>query len=301
MAAEPVAAAGVADLAPRGGRSRIISLHRIVRQRSLLVGAALLLAVVAIAVRPSLFEPHDPVLGRLLNANAAPGGSYWLGADAQGRDVFSRIIAGTRSSLVMGLIPVAIGLSVGGLLGLLAGYYQRLGDIIIMRFIDMMMAFPGIILALTIVAALGTRHGSNIAKAMVAIGIALIPTFARVTRGSVLSAKEYLYIDAARSIGCGDRRIMFVHLLPNVVAPLIVLGTLSIAGAVLVGASLSFLGLGAQPPSIDWGSMVNDGREKLATAWWISTFPGVALMITIISINLVGDGVRDLLDPRLRM
>jgi peptide/nickel transport system permease protein len=241
------------------------------------------------------------VRGRLLFANAAPSGTYLLGADAQGRDVYSRIMAGTRSSLVMGLIPVAIGLSIGGLLGLLAGYYTRFGDLVIMRFIDMMMAFPGIILALTIVAALGTKHGSNIAKAMVAIGIALIPTFARVTRGSVLSAKEQLYVDAARATGCGDRRIMFVHILPNVVAPLIVLGTLSIAAAVLVGASLSFLGLGAQPPSIDWGSMVNDGRQKLATAWWISTYPGVALMLTIIAINLVGDGARDLLDPRLRV
>jgi peptide/nickel transport system permease protein len=301
MAADPLALGAVAPRAPRGPRSVVVVGRRVLRQRNLVIGAVLLLLVTICAVAPQLFETHDPVRGRLLFANAAPSGKYLLGADAQGRDVYSRIMAGTRSSLVMGLIPVAIGLSIGGLLGLLAGYYTRFGDLVIMRFIDMMMAFPGIILALTIVAALGTKHGSNIAKAMVAIGIALIPTFARVTRGSVLSAKEQLYVDAARATGCGDRRIMFVHILPNVVAPLIVLGTLSIAAAVLVGASLSFLGLGAQPPSIDWGSMVNDGRQKLATAWWISTYPGVALMLTIIAINLVGDGARDLLDPRLRV
>ena len=301
MAADPVALGAVVARAPRGSRSFVVVGRRVLRQRNLVIGALLLALVVVCALAPTLFETHDPTRGRLLFANAAPSSKYLLGADAQGRDVYSRILAGTRSSLVMGLIPVAIGLSIGGLLGLIAGYYTRLGDLLIMRIIDMMMAFPGIILALTIVAALGTKHGSNTAKAMVAIGIALIPTFARVTRGSVLSAKEHLYVDAARATGCGDRRIMFVHILPNVVAPLIVLGTLSIAASVLVGASLSFLGLGAQPPSIDWGSMVNEGRQKLATSWWISTYPGVALMLTIIAINMVGDGARDLLDPRLRV
>jgi peptide/nickel transport system permease protein len=291
---------GALALEGRGPR-RLAGLRRLLRQPNAVAGLLMLMVVVVCALAPSAFETRDPYKSRLLDAKLAPSAAHRLGTDAHGRDVFSRIIEGTRSSLLMGLIPVAIGLSIGGVIGLVAGYYPRLGDLIIMRFIDMMMAFPGIILALTIVAALGTRQGSNTAKAMVAIGVALIPTFARVTRGTVLSAREFLYVDAARSLGCNDRRIMFIHILPNVIAPLIVLGTLAIAGAILSGASLSFLGLGAKPPAIEWGSMINDGRESLATAWWISTFPGLALMFTVIAVNLLGDGVRDLLDPRIRV
>jgi peptide/nickel transport system permease protein len=275
--------------------------RRFLRQRNSLVGLIVLFGFVLWAISPQSFEPHNPYRSHLLNASLPPSQQHWMGTDAQGRDVLSRSVEGTRASLAMGLVPVTIGLSVGGVLGLVAGYYRRLGDLVIMRFTDLLMAFPGIILALMIVAALGTHGGSNSLKAMFAIGLALIPTFARVMRGSVLSAKEFPYIDAAIATGCGDLRIMFRHLLPNVVAPMLILGTLSIAGAMLAGASLSFLGLGAQPPSIEWGSMINDGRQRINTAWWISTFPGIMLMFTVIAINLLGDGARDLLDPRLRI
>jgi ABC-type dipeptide/oligopeptide/nickel transport system permease subunit len=219
-----------------------------------------------------------------------------MGTDLLGRDILSRVIWGARLSLLIGLVSVCIGATIGTLLGLVAGFYGGWIDTVTMRVADAMLAFPGILLALTIIAALGT----GITNVMIAVGVATIPEYARLTRGSVLSAKENLYVEAARVLGCPGSRIMFRHVLPNVVAPVIVLSTLRFGIAILTASGLSFLGLGAQPPTPEWGLMVSMGREYLGKAWWMSTFPGLAITVTVVAINLVGDGLREALDPSLR-
>lgn len=252
------------------------------------------------AFAPSLFQPHSPTAQHLSDANLAPSWDHWFGTDRLGRDVFSRVLEGTRNSLVMGLGPVAIALSVGGTLGLLAGYWSRLGDLTVMRVMDMMMAFPALILALMIVAAVGARSDQNSNAAIIAIGVAFVPVFARVMRSSVLATREQLYVEAAQASGATDLRIMFRHIVPNAVRPLVVVATLSVGTAILAGASLSFIGVGTTPPEIDWGSMVSDGRGVLATSWWISTFSGLAIMLAAASINVLGDALADAMDPRSR-
>jgi peptide/nickel transport system permease protein len=192
---------------------------------------------------------------------------------------------------------VAIALVPGVAVGLLAGYHGRWLDVVLMRVVDIMLAFPGILLALAIVAVLGP----SLTSLIIAVGISSIPTYARLTRASVLSARENLYIDAARTIGAGDTTILVRHILPNIVAPIIVVSTLGVGAAILVAATLSFLGLGSQPPTAEWGRMLSEGRQYLREQWWIATFPGVAIMLTVLALNLVGDGLRDALDPRLRV
>jgi peptide/nickel transport system permease protein len=248
----------------------------------------------------ALLAPHlglrDPAAIDSANLLQPPGGTHILGTDQFGRDLLSRILHGTRPSLQVGLISVGIAASVGVLLGLVSGYYGGRVDLGIMRIIDVMLAFPSILLALGVVAVMGP--GLN--NVMVAVGIANIPIYARVVRGQTLAAKQLLYVEAARALGCGDPRIFSRHMLPNVVAPVIVVATLGVAGAILTGAALSFLGLGAQPPSPEWGAMLSDGRSFLRQAWWITMFPGLAIAVTVLAINMVGDGLRDALDPRLR-
>jgi peptide/nickel transport system permease protein len=209
--------------------------------------------------------------------------------------VFSRVVYGGRVSLLVGPIAVTIALVPGVLIGLVAGYYGRWLDSVLMRVIDVMLAFPGILLALGIVAVLGP----SLTSLMIAVGIAAIPTYARLTRASVLSARENLYVDAARVVGARDAEILSRHILPNIVAPIIVVSTLGVGAAILVAAALSFLGLGSQPPTAEWGRMLSEGRQYLREQWWIATFPGVAIMLTVLALNLLGDGLRDALDPRL--
>ncbi len=216
--------------------------------------------------------------------------------DHLGRDILSRLLYGARISLTLGLISVGIAATCGTLLGLVAGYYGGRVDLTAGVLIDVMLAFPGILLALGIVTVL--RPG--ITNAMIAVGIAAIPTYTRLVRGSVLAAKNNVYVEAARVVGCRTPRILWLHILPNVLAPLIVLATLGAAQAILAGAALSFLGLGAQPPTPEWGLMLSEGRRYIRDAWWNSMFPGVAIMLTVLAINLLGDGLRDALDPRLK-
>ena len=246
-----------------------------------------MLAPTVAPYRPLEMDYHHPL--------GPPSAAHWLGTDLFGRDILSRLLHGGRLTLLIGFIAVAISSSIGVVLGLISGYYGGWVDTAIMRIIDMLLALPRILLALCVVALLG-RGLTNV---MVAVGISGISGYARLVRGSVLSAREQVYVEAARAVGCPHRRIMFRHVLPSVVAPVIVLATLDVAGAILSASSLSFLGLGAQPPDPEWGLMLHEGRTYLRQAPWITMVPGLAIMLTVLSINILGDGLRDALDPRL--
>jgi peptide/nickel transport system permease protein len=266
------------------------------RNRGAVLGVLVVGVLVAAAVLAPALAPYDPTLTDADRVLRAPGGAHLLGTDQYGRDVLSRILHGASASLQVGIIAVGIAASGGMLLGLLSGYYGRWIDLVVMRVIDVMLAFPSILLALGIVAVL--RPSLN--NVMLAVGIAGVPIYTRLVRGQVLQTKALTYVEAARTTGCRDARIVTRHILPNVVAPVIVVATLGIAGAILTGAALSFLGLGAQPPSSEWGAMLSDGRAFLRRAWWVTTFPGLAITVTVLAINMVGDGLRDALDPRLK-
>lgn len=240
--------------------------------------------------------PYDP-LENVSFSRQPPSLEFLLGTDLLGRDVLSRVIYGGRISLMLGIISVILGAVPGTLLGLIAGYFGHKIDAVIMRFLDALLAFPGILLALVIIAAIGP----SIQNVMIAVGISTLPQYARLTRGSVLSVKESPYVEAARVTGCSSWRIIFLHILPNCLAPLIVLSTLRIGNAILVGSGLSFLGLGAQPPTPEWGLMTSSGRVVLGKAWWISTFPGFSILSVVLAFNLIGDGLRSALDPKLKI
>ena len=268
--------------------------RRLRRSKGALAGLAILVLLALAALGASMLAPFDPI--KVTNdALFSPGVPYLLGTDQYGRDIFSRILHGARISLFIGLISVGIAASCGVVIGLVAGYYGRWVDAALMWLINVMLAVPGILLALAIVT---IRGEPNLANLMVAVGISGIPTYARLVRGSVLAAKENLYVDAARVIGAPTWLILFRHLLPNVIAPVIVATTLGTGTAILAAASLSFLGLGSQPPSPEWGRMLSEGRGYLRDQWWISTGPGLAIMLTVLAMNLLGDGLRDALDPR---
>jgi peptide/nickel transport system permease protein len=273
-----------------------IAIYQLRRNRGAIIGAVALSLLVLMAIFAPLIAPYDPIEIRGLDSLKPPSREHWMGTDLYGRDILSRVIFGARISLTIGLISVGIAMSVGVPTGLIAGWYRGWLGGAIMRVVDAMLAMPGMLLALSIIAVLGP----GLTNAMIAVGIGAIPTYVRLVHGSVLSARENLYVDAARVVGCGTGRIMFRHILPNVVAPVIVLATLGIATAILSAASLSFLGLGAQPPTPDWGTTVSEGRNYLSSAPWICTFPSLVIMVAVLSINLLGDGLRDALDPRFR-
>jgi peptide/nickel transport system permease protein len=267
------------------------------KNRGAVAGAAVILFFVLLAIFADVVAPYEPLKMIASDSRQPPSPTHWMGTDLLGRDVLSRVIYGARLSLLIGLVSVILGATIGTVTGLIAGYYGGIVEAVIMRVADAMLAFPGILLALTVIAALGT----GITNVMIAVGVATIPIYARLTRGTVLSAKENVYIDAAHVTGCSNWRIMFRHILPNVIAPVIVLSTLRFGIAILTASGLSFLGLGAQPPTPEWGLMVSMGRDYLGKAWWMSTFPGLTITVTVIAINLVGDGLREALDPRLRL
>jgi len=272
------------------------TLGRLARQRGAIVGLMVLGTLVVLAVGAPMLNSRDPIKTSVRDALQPPGPRFVLGSDQFGRDVASRVLHGTRISLTVGLIAVSIAALLGAPIGLVAGYYGGWLDGIVMRVIDVLLAFPGILLALAIVSVL-TPGLTNV---MIAVGLSAVPTYARLVRASVLSARENLYVESARAIGAGDALILSRHVLPNVVAPLIVTATLGLGTAILSAAALSFLGLGSQPPLPEWGRMLSEGRDYLREAWWISTFPGLAIMVTVLAMNLLGDALRDVLDPRLK-
>jgi peptide/nickel transport system permease protein len=268
----------------RWGRMGIVSL--------IAVGVLALLALLGPTLAP--FDPTEQVLDRMLES---PGRTHWLGTDDLGRDILSRVLYGARVSLGVGVLAVALSLGPGVVLGLVSGYHAGWLDSVIMRVMDGLLAFPSIVLALAITAALGP----SLQNAMIAIGVIGIPGFARLVRGQVLALRSQEFVEAARALGAGDRRIVVRHIVPGTVAVVVIHASLRLAFAVLTEAGLSFLGLGAQPPTPSWGAMLNTGREYLEMAPWLSLAPGASIFLTTLSFNFLGDAVRDALDPRLRM
>ncbi|HZQ97396.1 MAG TPA: ABC transporter permease [Chloroflexota bacterium] len=260
------------------------------------LGLAIVLVVVLLALTADWITPYDPAW-QIDERLTPPNADYVLGLDEFGRDVYSRVIYGARVSLYAGVVSVVlIALPVGTVLGVLAGYFRGWVDTILSRIVDVMFAFPSIILAIAIVGI----FGASLTNAMIAIGIVYAPTFARIARGSTLSVANLDYITASRTIGAKHARIIWRHVLPNIAAPLIVQTTLALSTAILFEAALSFLGLGTQPPTPSWGTMLGTGRRYMELAPWTAIYPGLAIMITVLGFNLAGDGLRDALDPRLR-
>lgn len=272
------------------------ALRRLEHNRLALFSAGFLVIVAGIAFVVPLLVAIDPYQQNLRDSLQAPGSAgHLLGTDQFGRDVLLRLIDGARVSISVGVLAVAIGASLGGAIGLLSGYFGGRLDGVLMRLIDVKLAFPGILAALVIVTVLG----GGLDKAMVAVGIGALPRYARLVRASVMANKHEVFVEAARSLGASHRRIMFGHIVPHVLGPLITLATVGLATAILATASLSFLGLGAQPPTAEWGLMLSESRKYLRIAWWLAVFPGASIMLTVLAINVLGDGVRDALDPRL--
>ncbi|CAN5268002.1 ABC transporter permease [soil metagenome] len=269
--------------------ARLLVSNRLALAGVVVLGALVLLALFAPLIAP--FGINEIAIDRRLEA---PSAARPFGTDQLGRDIFSRVLIGTRISLQVGFVAVSIALVFGVILGLVAGYYGGKTDDALMRLMDVFFAFPAILLAIAVLAILGP----GITNAMIAIGIVYMPIFARITRASVLSVREEVYVRAARSIGAGDLRILRLHVLPNVAAPIIVQTSISLAFAILSEAALSFIGLGAQRPDPAWGLMLAEGRGFIQQAWWMAFFPGAAIFFTVLALNVVGDGLRDALDPR---
>jgi peptide/nickel transport system permease protein len=263
-----------------------------------MIGLVIVIGLYLIAVLAPVLAPYDPVAQGDLSTTAylPPGSGHWLGTDQLGRDVLSRILYGARISLVIALVAVAIALLLGSLLGVVAGYLGGKVDALIMRFTDLVMAFPRLVLLILIMA----LFEPSVTLIILVLGLTQWPGTARLVRGEVLSLREREFIQAARALGFGRVRIIGRHLLPNVLAPVIVAATLGIGNTIVLEAGLSFLGLGVQAPMPSWGTLVADGRQNLLGAWWLATFPGLAIVVTVLAFNLLGDGLRDALDPRLR-
>lgn len=269
--------------------------RRFVGHRLAVVGLVLIALLILLAAFARQVSPRDPIRQDLPRALAAPSHDFPLGADQFGRCILSRILHGARLSLLVGVFATAIGAVTGILLGLLAGYFTRL-DAPVMRAMEVLLAFPSILLAIAIVAALGP----SLINVMMAVGLRSIPAFARLTRSMALSLKELEFVQGVHALGAGHSRVLFRHILPNSVSPLLVFSSMQVATSILLAAILSFLGLGVQPPTPEWGKMVSDGRAYLMEAPHVSLFPGLAIFVTVMGFNCLGDGLRDALDPRLR-
>ncbi len=277
-------------------------IEKLFKNRTGVAGLIIITIFALTAILASVISPHDPEENSLYDQIKPPvwneGGSTknLLGTDDLGRDMLSRLIYGARVSLTLGVVSVGIAFVFGSFLGALAGYYKGWPDNLIMRFMDLILAFPHILLAIIIVAYLGP----GLRNAMMAIGIINIPRFARIIRASVMEEYEKDYVTAARAVGSSNRRIIFNAIFPNCLAPIIVQASLGFGAAILDAAGLSFLGLGAQPPLSEWGAMIAQGRSMILRAWWVMTYPGIAILLAVLGFNLLGDGLRDALDPRLR-
>jgi peptide/nickel transport system permease protein len=293
MADTPAASAPVPRFRPRAAA---LSWRRLLRSPNLLAGAAVLVIVIGAAAFANVIAPYSPINQSFLNQLKPPSAAHLFGTDEFGRDVFSRVLYGARIALRIGVIADGIAATVGIVLGVVSGYFGGWADTGLMRTVDVMLAFPYLLLAMIVVAILGP----SLTNAMIAIGIVYTPQFARLVRSAVLVIREEEYVSAAGALGSGTLRVLARHIFPNIVSPIIVMATLTVGFTIVETAGLSFLGLGASPPTPEWGSMLATGRSYMLTAPWIATFPGLAILVTVVGFNLVGDGLRDLLDPRLR-
>jgi len=280
----------------RQGRILALLVRRASRNVGATLGLGMLLFLLLIAIFADLISPYDPLQINPADHFLPPSRAHIFGTDEIGKDVFSRVVAGTRVSLQVVVIVLAVAATIGVPLGAIAGYWGSPMDDIIMRIADIFLAFPSFILAMAIVASLGR----SLEYAMLSVGIVSWPTYARLIRGQVLSTKNELYVDAARTIGASQFRILFVHVLPNCIVPFIIQLSMNAGAAILATAGLGFVGLGAQPPTPEWGAMVSNGRQFITTYWWIPTFPSLAISFTVAAYMFLGDGLRDLLDPRLK-
>ncbi|MDF1510099.1 ABC transporter permease [Robertmurraya sp. DFI.2.37] len=286
------------DLQYRKSKKEQSFIRKLLRNRFAALGLFVILLLTATAIFAPYFATHDPYEMDVTKTLLGPGEEgHILGTDSYGRDIYSRIVYGARISLLVGVAAVLFGAVLGSLLGLVSGYFGGRTDAIIMRIIDGMMAFPFILLAIVLMTVLG----QGLVNVIIAIGISNIPGFARVVRGQVLTVKESEFIEVTRSLGAKHGRILFKHVVPNSVAPLIVYATMSVAGAIISEASLSFLGLGVQPPTASWGSMLQEGKNFLVLSPELATFSGLVILITVLGINLFGDGLRDALDPKMKL
>ncbi len=261
-----------------------------------LAGLLVFLVLCVPLIVPTWLAPYDPTAVSPNEIFQPPSFHHWLGTDQFGRDMLSRLISGTHVSMSLGVVSVSLSVLISLPLGIASGYYRGALDSVLMRLMDVVMAFPGILLALIIISILGP----GLANAMIAVGIGEAPAYTRVVRSAALGVRAQSYIEAARAIGAHDSRILWRYVLPNVVQPLIVISSVGFAVAIVIGSSLGFLGLGAQPPTAEWGTMVSEGRTYLRSQWWISAFPGATIGVSVLALNILGDALRDVLDPRLR-
>jgi len=285
---------------PRSSASRLRTMRPILRRlrsRPLVIAAmGVLVLFVILAVAAPIVAPYDPI-GLISGAvMRPPSWEFLFGTDELGRDVLSRVIHGARISLQIGVITISIALVLGTMVGIAAGFYGGVIDGALMAVMEILLAFPQILLAMAILAMLGP----SLKNAMIAVGLSAVPVYARTARGTTLSVRAMDYVEAARAVGAGDGRILVRHVLPNMISPVVVLATAGVGIAILIAAGLSYLGLGAQPPTPEWGAMLSESRAYLRNAWWMATFPGLAITLVVVSLNLCGDWLRDLLDPRLR-
>lgn len=261
-----------------------------------LTGAVIIVLLVILALLAPWIAPHDPYATDPINKLLPPSSEHWFGTDGLGRDILSRVLYGARISLWIAILILLIAGTLGTAVGILAGYLGGFWDNILMRITDIFMAFPQLILAMAIAAALGP----NLTNVVIAVSFGAWTVFARLARSRAIAVREEDFVEAARATGAGSLRILFVHILPLALSPVIIQATISMGGVILTAAGLGFLGFGAQPPSPEWGVMVSDGRNFMPHGWWVSTFPGLAIMVTVLGFNLLGDGIRDILDPRMR-
>jgi peptide/nickel transport system permease protein len=273
-----------------------LALLRFIHRPVAVAGLVVIVVFIAVAILAPLITPYDPIATSWTAIRKAPSAAHWMGTDENGRDVLSRVVFGARASLLAGVVSVLIAAGIGVPAGLLAGFAGGWMDVLLSRIVDAMLACPFLILAIALAAFLGP----DLTNAMIAIGVSTAPRFMRVTRAATLDASSNEYVEAARAIGNPAWRVAVRHVLPNIVPPIMVQGTLAIAAAIIAEASLSFLGLGQQPPDPSWGSMLNSAQRFLSQAPWLAVFPGLAIFLAVLSFNLVGDGLRDALDPRGR-